>query len=132
MPQVLSEVLSPVAAYSQLVCVFVLAAAFLIIGCFMDTAAAVIMLTPTLMPIVVGMGIDPIYFGLVMTVALITGIITPPFGICIFVMSDVAKLPVSVITKEALKYLPAMCFTLVLIILFPDLILWIPRLAFGS
>ena len=131
LPQALAAFLAPVAEKSQLVCVFFLAAAFLGIGCFMDTSAAVILLAPTLMPIVVSMGIDPIYFGLVMTVSLITGIITPPFGICIFVMSDVAKLPVSVITKEAIKYLPAMCVTLILIVIFPELILWIPRLVFG-
>lgn len=73
---------------------------FIIVGCFLDTSAAVILLTPTLMPIVTSLGIDPIYFGVVMTVALCTGIITPPFGICLFVMSDVTKLPVSAILRE--------------------------------
>ena len=131
MPQMLASVLSPIASRSQLAAIFLLAAALVAIGCFMDTAAAVIMLTPALMPIIISMGIDPIYFGVVMTVALITGIITPPVGICIFVMSDVAKLPVSDITKEAIKYLPAMFATLIIIILIPEAILWIPRLVFG-
>ena len=131
LPQMVTQVLSPVANASQLVCVLILSVFFLVVGCFMDTGAAVILLTPTLMPIIINMGIDPIYFGVVMTVALVTGIITPPFGMCLFVMSDVAKLPVSVVTKESIKYLPAMWITLLLIVVFPELILWIPRLAFG-
>jgi len=131
LPQLFGQILAPVANTNQLVCVLILAVFFVTVGLFMDTAAAVILLTPTLMPIIVSMGIDPVYFGIVMTVALVTGIITPPFGICNFVLSDATKLPVSVVTRESVKYLPAMIATLFLVIIFPELILWLPRLAFG-
>ena len=65
-----------------------------------------------------------------MVVALITGIITPPFGICLFVVSDVAKLPVSVVTKEALKYIPAMLVVVLLVVFFPSMSTWLPDVLF--
>jgi len=132
LPMMVEKVLSPIANNSTTMVLLILGLFFLVVGCFFDTTAAVILLTPTLFPVVVSMGIDPVHFGVVMTVALVTGIITPPFGICLFVMSDVAKLPVSAVTKESIRYLPAMIITLILIIIFPDLVLYIPNLVFSQ
>ena len=126
----ISQFLTPIVGSSQLVGMLVLAAFFLVIGCFLDTTAAILLVTPTLMPIINSLGIDPVHFGIVMTVALIIGIITPPFGICLFVMADVADISVSRVTKESIKYLPAMFITLLLIIIFPDLVLWLPNMLF--
>jgi C4-dicarboxylate transporter, DctM subunit len=103
----------------------------IVVGCFLDTTAAILLVTPTLMPIVIRTGIDPVVFGVIMLVALITGIITPPFGISIFVMNEVSGVPVSKITNEVIKYLPAMIITLLIIIFFPDIILWLPKMFFG-
>ena len=97
----------------------------------MDTTAAILLVTPIFFPIINNMGIDPVYFGVMMTVALISGIVTPPFGICLFVMADVSGLPVSAVTKECAKYLPAMFAVLVLIILIPGLSTWLPGLIYG-
>jgi len=79
-----------------------------------------------MLPAVTGIGIDPVHFGVVMIVALMIGIITPPFGLCLFVVADVAKLPVRSVTREAVKYLPSMVITLILIIIFPQLVTWLP------
>ncbi|MBQ6468699.1 MAG: TRAP transporter large permease [Lachnospiraceae bacterium] len=128
---VLQNMLMPLYNVGPLAVVFVLAVILVVIGCFMDTTAAILLVTPIFFPIINAMGINPVYFGVVMTVALISGIVTPPFGICLFVMADVSKLPVSVITKECLKYLPAMFAVLVLIILFPALSTWLPGLFYG-
>ena len=130
LPTMISQFLTPIVGSSQLVGMLVLAAFFLVIGCFLDTTAAILLVTPTLMPIISSLGIDPVHFGIVMTVALIIGIITPPFGICLFVMADVADISVSRVTKESIRYLPAMFITLLLIIIFPDLVLWLPNLMF--
>lgn len=129
---VLQNLLMPLYHVGPLAVVFVLAVILVIIGCFMDTTAAILLVTPIFFPIITQLGIDPVYFGVVMTVALISGIVTPPFGICLFVMADVSKLSVSVITKECSKYLPAMFAVLVLIILFPVLSTWLPALTFGT
>lgn len=61
-----------------------------------------------------------------MIIGLMIGIITPPFGICLFVVAGVAELPVKAVTKEAIKYIPAMLVTLLLVILFPQIVTWLP------
>lgn len=128
LPQLLTSVLTPLIGSSQVVGLLLIAGFLLIAGCFLDTTAAILMITPILMPIVNSLGIDPIVFGVVMVVALVIGIITPPFGICLFVISDVAKLPVSAVTKEAIRYLPAMVAALLLIIFFPQTVTFLAGL----
>lgn len=128
---VLQNLLMPLYNYGPTLVVIVLGIILVIIGCFMDTTAAILLVTPIFYPIINSLGIDPVYFGVVMTVALISGIVTPPFGICLFVMADVAELPVSAVTKECAKYLPAMFIVLLIIILFPGLITWIPNMIYG-
>ncbi len=132
LPQLIFSVLSPVVNYSATLAMLIICVALFVVGCFIDTTAAILLVTPILMPIVNQMGLDPIHFGVVVVVALMTGIITPPFGICLFVMADVAKLPVSAVTKESVRYLPAMFITTLLVVLFPALATWLPRLLFGS
>lgn len=103
---------------------------FLIIGCFIDTASAVLLLAPVVIPIVKVFGIDLVYFGVLMVFGLMIGIITPPFGICLFVVSGVAKLPVSAVTKEAIRYVPGMIILCIIFILFPQIITFLPNLIF--
>ena len=66
-----------------------------------------------------------------MTVGLMIGIITPPFGICLFVVSEVGGVPVKDTTKEALKYIPAMVAVLLLIIFIPELVTFLPDTLLG-
>lgn len=127
----IQSVMGPIMGSNPTVGLLLIAALLLVIGCFMDTTAAILMVTPILMPSVIALGIDPVLFGVVMVIALIIGIITPPFGICLFVLSDVAKVPVGAVTKEALRYLPAMIIALLLVIFFPQLVLWLPNLIYG-
>lgn len=102
---------------------------FLVVGCFLDTGAAVLLLAPILMPVVSTLGINPIHFAMIMTIGLMIGIITPPFGICLFVVSEVGKVPVKDVTREAIRYLPAMIAVLLLITFFPEIVIWLPRIA---
>lgn len=120
LPQLLTSVLTPLIGNNATVGLLIIAVFLLIAGCFLDTTAAILMIAPILMPIVNSLGIDPVVFGIVMVVALIIGIITPPFGICLFVISDVAEIPVSAVTKEAIRYLPAMVIALLIVIFIPQ------------
>ena len=131
LPQVLTSLLAPIANNSQTVGLLLIAGFLLIAGCFLDTTAAILMVTPILMPVVNALDINPVVFGVMLVVALIIGIITPPFGICLFVIADVAKVPVGAVTKESIRYLPAMIIALLLIIFFPDVITWLPTLVYG-
>lgn len=126
LPQFIQSGMSIVSSYSDFVLILICVLIFFVIGCFLDTSAAVLLLTPIVMPVVKTIGINPIYFGVLMIIALMIGIITPPFGICLFVVSGVAKLPVSAVTKEAVRYIPGMIVVLLLIMLFPQVVMWLP------
>ena len=83
------------------------------------------------MPAVKAIGIDPVHFGVLMVVALMIGIITPPFGICLFVVAEVGEVPVRKVTAEAVKYIPAMVIVCILMIFFPELVTWLPSTLLG-
>ena len=119
------------ASYSETALVLMCVLVFLIVGCFMDTSAAVLLLATIIIPVVKSVGIDPIYFGVLMVLGLMVGIITPPFGICLFVVSGVAKIPVKDVTKEAIRYIPAMLAVILLVAFFPQIVTFIPNTFFN-
>ena len=77
----------------------------LFVGCFIDTIAAITILVPILLPIVLKLGIDPVHFGLIMTLNLMIGLLHPPLGMVLFVLSRVAKLSVERTTMAILPWL---------------------------
>ena len=91
----------------------------LIIGCFVDNIAAVIILTPILLPVVKTIGIDPIHFGLIITVNLACGFISPPYGINLFVASAISGESIESISKSILPSFIAMVLCLMLFTYFP-------------
>lgn len=100
----------------------------LIVGMFMETNAAIIILAPILYPAVVNMGIDPIHFGIIMVVNLAIGIITPPLGMNLFVASGMRKIPVDSVVRANWGYLAISIAVLMLITYVPQLTLWLPNL----
>jgi len=86
----------------------------LVIGCFVDNIAAVIILTPILLPIVQGIGIDPIHFGLIITFNLAIGFITPPYGINLFVASSISGESIEVISRNIMPFIFSMIVCLLL------------------
>ena len=130
LPMIVQAALMPIADFSPTVCLLILAVVFIFFGLFLDTTAAILLLVPVLMPIARAVGLEPIHTGIVIMMSLLTGIFTPPFGICLFVMSDVAKLPVKDVTRESIKYFPAMVVALIIVIIFKDLVLFLPNYFF--
>jgi tripartite ATP-independent transporter DctM subunit len=102
----------------------------LIVGCFMEALAALIILVPVFLPVIQSVGIDPVHFGLVMVLNLMIGTITPPVGIVLFVVARVAKLPFETVTKATVPFLIPLIAVLLLITIFPQLVLWLPNLVF--
>src|SRR5690554_2056823 len=127
LPQALRGILGTLAGNSQTLMFLVCTVVFIIIGCFIDTGSAALLLTPIVIPAVTPLGIDPVHFAIVMIIALIMGAITPPFGLCLFVVADVGGVPVRRVTAEAIKYLPSMLIVLLLVILYPQLVTWLPQ-----
>lgn len=91
----------------------------LILGCFVDNIAAVIILTPLLLPVVRQVGVDPIHFGLIVTFNLAIGFITPPYGINLFVASTVSGESIESISKEILPFIAALVLCLMVFTYFP-------------
>ncbi|ARP85250.1 TRAP transporter large permease [Bordetella genomosp. 9] len=99
----------------------------LIVGCFIDTIAAITILVPILLPIVLKLGIDPIHFGLIMTLNLMIGLLHPPLGMVLFVLARVAKLSVERTTVAILPWLAPLFLALIAITYVPEITLWLPR-----
>jgi TRAP-type C4-dicarboxylate transport system permease large subunit len=109
--------------------VFLLLANLLIlfVGCFIDTIAAITILVPILLPIVLKLGIDPIHFGLIITLNLMIGLLHPPLGMVLFVLARVARLSVERTTMAILPWLVPLLLALVAITYIPALTLWLPQ-----
>jgi TRAP-type C4-dicarboxylate transport system permease large subunit len=99
----------------------------LFVGCFLDTIAAITILVPILLPIVLKLGIDPVHFGLIMTLNLMIGLLHPPLGMVLFVLSRVAKLSVERTTMAILPWLVPLFIALIAITFIPEITLWLPR-----
>lgn len=100
----------------------------LIVGCFMETLAAIIILAPILFPIITKIGMDPIHFGLLMVVNLAIGFITPPLGVNLFVTCGIAKISLEDISKAILPWVFLMVVLLMLLTFVPSISLALPRL----
>lgn len=100
----------------------------LIVGMFMEALAAIVILTPILLPIVTPLGIDPVHFGVIMVVNLAIGFITPPVGVNLFVSSGVANLKLENIAKAVLPMLALMILLLLVVTYVPSFSLWLPQL----
>ena len=100
----------------------------LIVGCFMETNAAIIILAPIFLPIVESMGINPVHFGIVMVVNLAIGFVTPPLGVNLFVACNVANAKLEEICKGILPILGVMIVDLLLITYIEPLSTFLPAL----
>ena len=101
--------------------------ALLVIGCFMETTAILLIATPTLFPIIVALGIDPVHFGIILVVNLLIGTLTPPFGVILFIMMDIAKISLAQISRAVLPFYLPLFLTLMVITYWPDFVLAVPR-----
>jgi tripartite ATP-independent transporter DctM subunit len=105
--------------------------ALLVIGCFMETIAAMNILVPVLAPLLASVGIDPIHFGVVMVLNLMIGTLTPPFGMVLFIMNKVSGVPLEKVIRATMPFLIPLGVVLVLITAYPELVTFLPNLVFG-
>jgi tripartite ATP-independent transporter DctM subunit len=103
----------------------------LVVGCFMEAIAAILLLVPILVPPALALGIDPIQLGVVFVLNLMIGTITPPVGVVLFVTANVARLPFETVARAVLPYLLPLLFVLLAISVFPGLTTWLPGLLIG-
>lgn len=105
---------------------------FLVIGMFMDMLPAMLVFVPIFLPVATQIGIDPIFFGVMTIVNFSIGMITPPFGVCLFIGASLAKMTIPAVAKAASMFILAMAGVLVLLLLMPDLVLFLPKLILGD
>src|SRR3954462_14905980 len=99
----------------------------LTIGCFLEPIASISILVPVLMPVIAKVGIDPVHFGVVMTLNLMIGLLHPPLGMVLFVLARISKLSIERTTMAILPWLIPLLASLVAVTLIPELTLWLPR-----
>ena len=104
----------------------------LILGCLMETTVILVILTPVLMDLITKVGIDPVHFGVVLTLNLMIGLLTPPVGMVLYVMVSVAKVSVTDFTKECGIFMLALLVVLILITYIPGLVIFLPDLLMGK
>jgi tripartite ATP-independent transporter DctM subunit len=100
---------------------------FLVLGCFLDAATIILVIIPLFIPTVRVLGIDPLYFGVVAVVNLMIGLITPPYGIVLFVITATTGIPLKEIIRESIPFLVMLILALALMIAFPEIVLWLPQ-----
>lgn len=99
----------------------------LFVGCFLDTIAAITIMVPLLLPIVLKLGIDPVHFGLILTLNLMIGLMTPPLGMVLFVLSRISRLSLERTTLAILPWMIPLFAALIAITFIPEITLWLPR-----
>lgn len=117
---------------SPLVVLIIINMILLMLGCFMEGIAIMLLTIPIFMPIIGQLGINPIHFGVLMTLNLMLGLLTPPVGMVLYAMSSVARVPMMVLAKELLPFLASLFVVLALITVVPALVIWLPDLVMGA
>ena len=105
---------------------------YLVGGSFIEDLAFLILATPIFLPVVLKLGYDPIWFGVIISVVTMIGIILPPVAINAFVVSGVTGTPIGIIYKGIYPYLVGMAVCLLILLLFPEISLWLPRTLMGA
>lgn len=113
---------------SPMVAVLLVIAIVLIIGCFVDVTAAVIVLVPVFAPLGASYGFDPIHFGIILCIALVYGNVTPPVGLLLFITAGLAKCPVTEVMRYQTPFYAVLSAALLLTVLLPDVVLFLSRL----
>ena len=101
----------------------------LLLGCVLEGTAILLIIVPVFIPAAQALGIDLVHFGVVVVVNIMLGLVTPPYGLLLFIMTNISGSPMKDIIRDCLPFLGWMLLCLAIITFFPDLVLWLPRLA---
>jgi tripartite ATP-independent transporter DctM subunit len=110
-----------------LICIMIV---YVIMGCFMDTMAMILLTVPIFLPLLTEMGFDKIWFGVLMVLVMETGMITPPVGICCYVAAGTIKVPLAKVFKGIWPFVVGILVATVIVMAFPQLSLWLPGLLY--
>ncbi|WP_237214834.1 TRAP transporter large permease [Falsiroseomonas oryziterrae] len=99
----------------------------LVLGCLLEGSTILLVVVPVLIPTAQALGVDMVHFGIVVVVNIMIGLITPPYGLLLFIVAKLSDAPLSAVVRHTLPFIAAMLGALTLITFVPDLVLWLPR-----
>ncbi|TIO34872.1 TRAP transporter large permease [Mesorhizobium sp.] len=100
----------------------------LVLGCVLEGTTIILVILPVFIPTANALGVDLVHFGVMCVVNIMLGLVTPPYGLLLFIMTRIANVPLWDIVRDVLPFLYVMILSLVFITFFPDVVLWLPRL----
>lgn len=101
----------------------------LLLGCFLEGSTIILVILPVLLPTAVALGVDPVHFGVVAVLNIMIGLVTPPYGLLLFMMTRIAEISLMELVREMVPFLTVMVGALAIVTLWPDMVLFLPRLA---
>jgi TRAP-type C4-dicarboxylate transport system permease large subunit len=104
----------------------IIALIYLLGGSFIDDLAFMVLATPIFYPVILKLGYDPIWFGMMIGITVMIGVVIPPVAICVFVVKNITKVPFGVIYRGVYPFLISLVFCAILLFLFPSLALYLP------
>jgi tripartite ATP-independent transporter DctM subunit len=129
-PQIAGQALTTLST-NPLVYLLIVNVLLLIVGCFMEGIAAMLILIPILVPVAMKLGIDPVHFGLVFVLNLMIGTVTPPVGVVLYVVSNIARISFERMARAIVPFLIPLLVVLAASTLWPPLTTWLPQLTIG-
>lgn len=126
LPEILAQAVTTVST-DPVVVMLLIAGVLFIVGLMLETIAAITILTPVFLPVIEQTAISPIHFGVIMIITLMIGLLTPPFGVILFVLNAVTGVSLERITRNMIPFYVPLLIALVLTIFFPELVMWLPR-----
>jgi tripartite ATP-independent transporter DctM subunit len=128
MPQTVSRVLSSY-ELSQTTFLIAVNVILLVLGCLLEGSTILLVIVPILVPAAKALGIDLVHFGVVVVFNIMVGLITPPYGLLLFIVSNIARVPLKDIVLQEIPFIVIMLLALAIITFVPETVLWLPRLA---
>jgi tripartite ATP-independent transporter DctM subunit len=113
---------------SKYVILFLLNLILLAMGCFLEPIAIMVLTLPVILPVLDAFAISRLHYGVVMVLILMIGLITPPFGECLFIMATISKLPLEKVIRATIPYVIPLLIVAFILTYVPDLVLWLPNL----
>jgi C4-dicarboxylate transporter, DctM subunit len=114
---------------SPLVFLLIVNVILLVLGCFLEGSTIILVVLPVMLPTAQALGIDPVHFGVMAVFNIMLGLVTPPYGLLLFMMAKIANVSLAGLVREVMPYLGVMIIALAVITLWPDFVLLLPRLA---
>jgi len=116
---------------NQYMVMFIIIVFMILLGMFMDGSVIILLFTPIFLPLAVSVGIDPVHFGILFCTIITMGNMTPPVGLAMYAVCTVMEIPTSEYVREMWPWLLTIVIMVSILVFFPDVTLWLPRLLFG-